>query len=99
MDAENKLLLPELCDATLDARTVRQLFQDYAACVAIQQVSAKSAAHGYASGHVSLQEGERLLQSGALRGLQVRYRYQNADWCDTLLSLPEGRVRLVRIQG
>ena len=46
---------------------------------------------------LTLADARRLLEERAVRGLQIRYRYDGADWWDTLMVLPEG-WRLVRIR-
>ena len=45
---------------------------------------------------LTLADARRLLEARAVRGLQLRYRYDNADWWDTLMVLPDG-FRLVRL--
>ena len=42
-----------------------------------------------------LADGFDQLTSGAIHGLQIRYRYDGAEWWDTLLRSPQG-IRLVR---
>jgi hypothetical protein len=93
----NDAPLPPMSDAVLDAQQLAALFGDYHACLDAVEILVKRGP-GYASDgpQPSLSEAQQLLAAGAVRGLQVRYRYQGAQWCDTLLPV-EGGVRLVRI--
>jgi hypothetical protein len=99
-DSTGQPTLPELHDALLDAATVEQLFQDLAACARISEILPKFSRREMvreAGTPLSLEEARELLMSGRVRGLQIRYRYQDADWWDTLMRQPEG-VRIVRIR-
>lgn len=85
--------------AVLDAATVDDLFADLAACTTVHEVLVKGAAHHPAeAGTCPLDEACRLVQEGRVRGVQIRYRWQDQEWCDTLLVTDRG-VRLVRIGG
>ena len=92
--------LPELHQGELDAATVRQLFADLAAHAEMMEIIPK-----YGRGHVeecppvlSLEEAAAMLEGGGLRGLQLRYRYRDQIWWDTLMPLADGRSRLIRIE-
>lgn len=90
--------LPDLNEALLDEETVQALFRDLAACAEILEVVPKIADRTEVTGaKVSLAEGQALLAEGRARGLQVRYRFEGAEWWDTLLRTPRG-IRLVRIR-
>lgn len=89
--------LPTLQQTVLDAPTLEALFRDLAQCTQILAVVPKGAPQAYAAGHgIDLEAARAGLASGAFRGVQVRYRYEGQEWCDTLLATPGG-VRLVRI--
>lgn len=89
--------LPVLQQTVLDAATLEALFRDLAQCTQILGVIPKGAPQAYAAEKgISLDAAREGLVSGAFRGVQVRYRYENQEWCDTLLATPAG-VRLVRI--
>ncbi len=95
--------LPELTGAVLDAATVDRLFADLEACTEIIEVQVKTGARDMtrpAGGTgIGLDEARALVQSVAARAVQVRYRYEGGEWCDTLMVLPPGQgVRLVRIR-
>lgn len=92
----------ELHEALLDAATLARLFDDIALATELLEVTVKGARFQHAfqqadRGPIQLEEARTLLLSGAVRGVQVRYRFDNAEWWDTLLNVPGG-VRLVRIR-
>lgn len=89
--------LPELHQTILTPETVRDLFADLKACTEVFAVMPK-AGPGYVTPEdIGLTEGEALLVEGALRGLQIRYRYQNEEWWDTLINR-DGQIHITRIQ-
>lgn len=85
-------------EAFIDPGTLQQLFVDLAGCAQVLAVLAKGGgtdrAHG---GTMSLQEGKEMFMSKRVRGLQIRYRYEGAEWWDTLMHTPGG-VKIVRIE-
>ena len=96
--APTTLALPELCEAGLDAGILAQLFDDIAGCTEVLAVLPKFAdRRKVAEQSVSLSEGRALLASGEARAIQIRYRYEGAEWWDTLMNTPQG-TRLVRIR-
>jgi hypothetical protein len=44
-----------------------------------------------------IREAMELLERGALRGVQIHYRYQNATWIDSLRTVSEG-IQVVRVR-
>jgi hypothetical protein len=90
--------LADLHEAILDAATLERLFQDLAFCTEIIEIIPRYARHLLvAEQTVSLDQARELLLSGEARGVQIRYRYEGAQWWDTLMRTPEG-VRIVRIR-
>ncbi len=90
--------LPELQTGDLDAPTLAALFDDLERHTDVLDVLVK----GSPTRHVSptpipLREAQALLAAGEVRGVQVRYRWQGAEWRDTLMQLP-AVVRVVRMQ-
>ena len=94
--------LPELNDAVLDPDQLSALFRDYRAYASDMEILLRAR-----PGQVTLplpmedaptlDQARELLQSGGVRGVQIRYRYQEASWWDTLMPV-SGGVRLVRIK-
>ena len=95
------LKLPPLQQSALDPDTLAQLFVDLATCTEILEIIPKAMAQGYVpeSSVLGLDEAKQMLLTGAVRGLQIRYRYEGCQWWDTLLPDPaSGGFRIVRIQ-
>jgi len=92
--------LPELQQATFDAAELGNLLRDIAACTRITEVIPKYAATGHVTEvpALTLEDGRRLLLDGSARAVQFRYRFGDADWWDTVMVLPDGLFRLVRIR-
>jgi len=93
--------LPPLREALLSADQVRQLFGDIETCacnVLLMQRSptAQRATAARATTNQQLQTARDSLLSGGIHRVQIRYRWQESDWIDTLESRAEG-FRLVRI--
>jgi hypothetical protein len=78
---------------------VRQLLGDIAACTELLEILPKYAAAQKAlnGSTLTLAQTAELLESNAVRGIQLRYRYEGAVWCDTLMRTAEG-YRIVRIR-
>jgi hypothetical protein len=98
-DAPTEVLrLPELTQAYLDADTLDALFADLAACARVLEVVAKLApTQMIPNQRLTLDDARALITSRKVRGVQIRYRYDDAEWWDTLMAAPEG-VRVVRIR-
>ena len=97
--AEPRQSLPELNTKLLTDDEVTQLLRDIELCAQITEIIPKFVARGHVpdTGGITLEEARQLLSTRALRGLQIRYRYENADWWDTLM-LVQNQFRLVRIR-
>ena len=89
--------LPELHQNVLDSETLADLVADLKACAEILVVMPKAGPGYVAPKEIDLEEGAKLLESGELRGLQIRYRYQNAEWWDTLINR-DGNIHITRIE-
>lgn len=93
---EGPIELPDVHQAELDPPTLARLFEDLATHAEVLEVRAKSASRSMAgAGTISLDEARALLESRAVRGIQVRYRFEGELWMDTLMAGPT-LVRLVR---
>ena len=96
----NDLPLPELYQGNLDVTQVRQLFSDLREFAEIDGLSLKGGPSAMTNGEntTSLAEAEALLSAHQVMGVQIRYRYQDKAWFDTLLRRDDG-VRVVRIEA
>jgi hypothetical protein len=92
--------LPDLQQATFDVVELEHLLRDLAACAHVTEVIPKYAATGRVTEvpALTLEDGRRLLLDGSARAVQFRYRFEDADWWDTVMVLPDGQFRLVRIR-
>jgi hypothetical protein len=91
--------LPELHSSSLDIAQVAQLLADIEACTELTEILPKFAAQQRvpATASVTLAQAREWLATRAVRGLQLRYRYDGADWWDTLMEDGD-RYRIVRIR-
>lgn len=94
--------LPPMREATLTAEQVTQLFADIEALasdILLMQRSSRSqrATASRATTVEQLHSAKDAILSGTIPRLQIRYRWDDADWIDTLQSDGE-EFRLVRIQ-
>lgn len=90
--------LPELQQSILDDQTLQQVFTDIDACTKVLQVIPKQTTTGYIEPrNIPLDHGYNLITQRKLRALQIRYLYDNAEWWDTVISLPQG-FKIVRIK-
>lgn len=89
--------MPALTQAILDRATLDALFEDLRVCTRLRSIIPKLAAGVYAENEqLDLAAARTGLLAGRFRGVQIRYAYQGQEWCDTLLSTPQG-VRIVRM--
>lgn len=91
---------PDLHQAILEAEELESLLRDIAACGEITEIIPKFTATGHVPENAGLTMGaaRHWLLHGEVRAVQFRYRYQGADWWDTVMVLPGRQFRLVRIQ-
>ena len=91
--------LPEVRSSTIDLAEVERLLNDIEACAQITEIIPKQSAQGYApeTGTLTLDDARQLLRARTVRGLQIRYRHDGADWWDSLMVVGEN-FRLVRIR-
>jgi hypothetical protein len=88
--------VPLMVEGVIDADTLRRLFAELSAAATIFGVRVKGDPTAYALAdepppEVALEH----LMTGAARAVQVRYRFCNYEWTDTILALPVG-FRVVR---
>ena len=90
--------LPELHGAELDDATLGAFLDDLESHAEVLEIQVKQGAHRHAEATPgTLREAWGLLRAGAARGVQIRYRYQGAEWRDTLLHAG-GSTRIVRMR-
>lgn len=96
---DSALPLAELTQADLDEETLQALLRDWQESTQVLEVTVKGGATRRAqSAPQALPELVEQLQMGELRGIQVRYRWNGAEWLDTLLGL-DSVVRIIRCKG
>ena len=98
IDLENSdVEFPDMHQGLLDAETLAQYFRDLEHA-RVFEVLVKGAPRKYADeDSFSLERGRELFEAGTVRGLQIRYLWNDAEWWDTLLRGGNG-VRIVRVQ-
>lgn len=91
--------LPELHGGMLTEETLAQLFDDYSKCTVVTEIIPKHAAQNHVpeQSNLTLAQAQELLRTRGVRAMQVRYRFDDGEWWDTIMVLPEG-FRLVRIR-
>lgn len=91
--------LPELHSSSLDDTQVAQLLADIEVCTELTEILPKFGAQQRVpdTAAVTLAQAREWLATRVVRGLQLRYRYDGADWWDTLMQDGD-RYRIVRIR-
>lgn len=98
MEHDHEFVIPDLHEGLLDDATLDALFADIECAAELLGVSVKGGAKTMADESVaSLAHARELLRAGTVRGVQLRYQFQGAQWWDTLLRTQNG-VRLVRVR-
>ncbi len=93
--------LPPMREAMLQADQVKQLFSDIGklatdVMLMVRRESARRATASRLTAIEQLQLAQDSLLNGHTRRIQIRYRWQDSMWIDTLDSRQDG-IRLVRI--
>ena len=90
---------PQVLQGVLDDATLDRYFADLGVAAEILGIGVKSAARTMAGSGPgpTLAEARTLLRERTVLGVQIRYRLQGEEWCDTLIVQPEG-TRLVRLR-
>lgn len=91
--------LPELHQSEIDEVTLAQLITDLGNHAEILGIAPKFGP-GYVGKQetIQLDEAYRLLTDREVRGIQIHYRHDAKNWCDTLMPIPDGRFRIVRME-
>jgi hypothetical protein len=89
--------VPELLQGTLSPKEIQDLATDLQSIAELQSVIVKRGAESRAKpDEVPLQEALDELQAGTVTGVQIRYAFQDRDWCDTLIREGEA-IRVIRM--
>ena len=92
----NESFEPQLFQSELSSVEVEAWFADLKLGAEVTHVQVKMASGmGAADSKKTLAEAHELLQLGKATAIQIRYIYEQQDWCDTLMVLPHA-VRIVR---
>jgi len=83
--------------ADLDKTTVQSFLEELEEAGEILAVMAKPGPGKANPEPVSLGDGSEQLLAGRLRGLQIRYRQDGEEWCDTLIRTANG-YRITRMK-
>lgn len=89
--------LPTIWDKLLDLSTLDQYFKDLATHAEIISVQEKQSPTEYVhENSLDLSVAREKVMSGEARAVQVRYRFEEQEWCDTLIRQASG-IKLVRM--
>jgi len=92
--------LPDVFMSIIDHAAVIKILDDIDGHAELLSVMLKVHATAHAEAVTpDLATARRVLADGTLRGLQLRYRFGGDVWADTLMRLPNGSYRLVRVGG
>ncbi len=97
---EPEFELPEVNASLLDAAGLEALLRDIELCTELLEIVPKFSRQELIvepAGRLTVADARELMRSGAVRGVQIRYRHEGAEWWDTLMNQGEG-WRLVRIR-
>ncbi|HQR05520.1 MAG TPA: hypothetical protein PLN21_01795 [Gemmatales bacterium] len=89
--------LPAIWDKLLDSATLDQYFKDLATYAEIISVHEKQSPSDHVGENpIDLPLAREKMMTGEVRAVQIRYRFEDQEWCDTLLHQALG-VKLVRM--
>lgn len=91
--------LAAVYEGELDGATFEDYLADLEELAEVQRILVKESAEAQSEGApLSLDQARMLLLTGAVRGVQIRYRHQAVEWIDTLV-LGTDVIRLLRVQA
>ena len=83
--------VPMIVEGLIDAATLRQLFADLEAATQILGIREKGTPGSYSlHEECTLETARDRLLTATARSVQVRYRYDNQEWTDTIFTRPGG---------
>lgn len=87
---------PEMLEAQWDRDQVNALFDDLSAGAQVEHVQVRSSARGGPNDRaVTLEEARELFDSQDAKAIQIRYRFEEDTWCDTLM-VQSDTVKIIR---
>lgn len=90
--------LPTIWDKLLDPATLDQYFKDLAGHAELISVLEKNSPTDYVEDiPMDLAVAREKVMTGDARAVQIRYRFEAQEWCDTLIRHAAG-VKLIRMQ-
>jgi len=90
-------LLPTIWDKLLDPATLDQYFKDLATHAEMISVQVKQSPTEYVLDNImDLSAAREKVMTGDTRAVQIRYRFEEQEWCDTLIRQASG-VKLIRM--
>ena len=91
--------LPDLLQSDIDEATLRQLIADIGTHTEVLEIIPKHTP-GYVEENPAPLQLDQAYQLAcrSVRGLQFRYRHHSKTWWDTVMPLPGGLFRIVRIE-
>jgi hypothetical protein len=89
--------MPEMREALLDPANVSELISDLSQLTRVLSVQCKTSSRSQApmTSNISLEQAAECLLNGEVQAVQVKYFYEQYEWTDTLMRLPNG-IRMVR---
>lgn len=91
--------LAPVYEGELDGATFEDYLADLEELADVHRVLVKESAEAHAEGApLSLDQARMLLLTGAVRGVQIRYRHAASEWIDTLVRGAES-IRLLRVEA
>lgn len=91
--------LAPVYEGELDGATFEDYLADLEELADVHRVLVKESAEVRGEGtSLSLDQARMLLLTGAVRGVQIRYRHESIDWVDTLVRGTDA-IRLLRVEA
>ena len=89
--------VPLMVEGIMDESMLSKFVEELRQFAKLESVREKSGPITYSNDQtLNLQEGIQRLRTQQTRSIQIRYSFSEADWTDTILTLPDGTYRTVR---
>jgi len=94
-----KVEFPDVFEGDVDNDLLERLIEDLKAHAEILDVRLKGSSDRHSDDtNVLLDAGLMMLQAKAVRGMQVRYRFEDSEWRDTLTRFDDGWWKIIRVR-